>query len=212
MISPSPIFNTTKEIKAELDKIPHLGYGFLSKDKKLYIHFLFLFGILNRTYELTDSAIWAIDNNRPQSAANMFRALIETLGFVYYSWKKTLKGEKGGVFEKIASLFFGSRQKNAKYKSVNILTCIDEAVKNFPELRKSYDDICEIVHPNSKSLAYSGKTVGGEKDGQVEFRIPFYEFKTGDKEKITNQVGECCYYIQAICGEIFENLEKHRNQ
>jgi len=42
MISPSPIFNTTKEIKAELDKIPHLGYGFLSKDKKI-VYPLFIF-------------------------------------------------------------------------------------------------------------------------------------------------------------------------
>jgi len=207
MISKSPIFKSTQDIKTELDKIPHLGYEFLSKDKNLYTHSLLLVGILNRTYELTESAIWAIDNNRPQSAANMFRALIETLGFTYYSWEQVLPGKNEGVYKKIVALFFGSRQAGAQFQSVNILTCIDKAVKMFPELRRNYDDISEIVHPNSKSFAYSGKTVGEDKSMEVEFKIPFYEFKAGDKEKITNQVGECCYYIQAICREIIEKLK-----
>ncbi|MFA4818397.1 MAG: hypothetical protein WC621_00990 [Patescibacteria group bacterium] len=208
MISPAPKFYNTKDIKNELDKIPHLGYEFLSKDKNLYTHTLLFLGILNRTYEFTDSAIWSIDNNRPQTAANMFRALIETLGFAYHSWEQTLSGKSEGVYKKMVSLFFGSRQKDAKFQSVNILTCIDKAVKMFPQLRQSYDDISEVVHPNSKSLAYSGKAVGKKEDGKVEFRIPFYEFKADDKAKITNQVGECCYYIQSLCREALENLKK----
>jgi hypothetical protein len=206
MILPAPKFHSTKDIKTELDKIPHLGYEFLSLDKNLYTHTLLFLGIINRTYEFTDSAIWSIDNNRPQTTANMFRSLIETLGFAHYAWNQTTLNKKDGVYEKIVALFFGSREKDAKFQSVNILTCIDKAVKMFPQLRQSYDDISEVVHPNSKSLAYAGKIVG--EDGKAEFKVPFYEFKSDDKEKIINQVGECCYYIQALCREASENMKK----
>ena len=187
-----------------MDKIPHLGFDLLSADKNLYIHTLLLLGILNRTYEFTDSAIWAIDNNRPQAAANMFRALIETLGFAYYTWEQTSGPKDKSFYEKITSLFFSSRKENAPYKSVNVLTYIDKAVKMFPQLRQSYDDISEVVHPNAGSLAYSGKAIGD--DGKVEFKIPFYEFKGDDKDKIINQVGECCYYIQELCREALAKI------
>lgn len=38
MILPAPKFHSIKDIKIELDKIPCLGYNFLSLDKKLYTH------------------------------------------------------------------------------------------------------------------------------------------------------------------------------
>lgn len=204
MITPAPKFITTKDVKLEMDKIPHLGFDLLSANKNLYVHTLLLLGILNRTYEFTDSAIWAIDNSRPQTAACMFRALIETLGFAYCAWEHISGPKNESFYEKITSLFFGSRKPDAAYKSVNVLTCIDKAVRMFPQLRQSYDDISEIVHPNAGSLAYSGKAVSD--DGKVEFKIPFYEFKAKDKEKIINQVGESCYYIQSLCREAFNNL------
>lgn len=207
MISQAPIFHNTKDIKKELDKIPHLGYEFLSTDKNLYTHTLLVIGILNRAYEFTDSAIWSIDNNRPQTTTSLFRNLIETLGFAYYFWEQTLPSKRNNVCKKILSLLFGSRQNGTEFQSVNVLTCIDKAVKMFPQLRQSYDDVSEVVHPNSKSLTYSGKAVGKDEDRNVEFKIPFYEFKQDDKDKVINQVGECCYYIQSLCREAWDNLK-----
>lgn len=64
MISKPSMLKSTQDVKVELDKIPHLCCEFLSKDKNLYTHSLSLLGILNRTYEFTGSATWAIDSNR----------------------------------------------------------------------------------------------------------------------------------------------------
>jgi hypothetical protein len=205
MIPPAPKFNDTNDLKNILGKIPNLGFGFLSPDKNIYTHNLLLLGILNRTYEIIDSSIWAIDNNRPQTAINMLRALIETLGFTYYAREQIRLAENENIYDKITALFFGSRKVDAKFKSVNIITCIDKAIKMFPQLRQVYDDACEVVHPNSKSLSHFGKATGD--NGEVTFKIPFYEFKDGDKEKIINQTGECCHYIQALCFEMSAYLK-----
>ncbi len=206
MIKASPKFKTTKSIETELKKIPHLGLEISSRSKNLYSHTALLLGALNRTYELTHSAIWAIDNNRPQTTVNMLRGLIETLGLTHYVWGNIRKDDKSGLSNKIDKLLLGSRNDKTSYQSINVLTLIDGATKAFPKLRQSYDDLSEMVHPNGMSFLYSFKAVGDESKGTVEFRIPFYEFKVDDKQKSINQVGECCYYIQVLCREIIDTL------
>ena len=209
MNSSVPTFSSTAEIKVELDKIPKTGLS-LFADGKIYTHSLLLLGLLNRTYELTESAMWAVNNDRPQTAANMLRALYETLGFTYYVKEQITSSpnneERG---KRIATLLMGSRAGGNGFQSVNILTCLDKAVKTFPLLRKNYDDLSEIVHPNSSSHFYAGKTTD-KTDSEcrnVEFRVPFYEFKNEDKKNITNQVGECCYHIRSLCEEIVSFLK-----
>ena len=171
---------------------------------------LLLVGILNRTYELTDSAIWAIENSKPQTVANMLRALIETLGFAYYAWDETHKtlNEKD-FYNKIVSLCFCSRKDDLQFQSVNILTCIDKATKVFPHLRQDYDDLSEVVHPNSTSLLCTGKiSWKNEEVFNVELKIPFYEFRADNKAIMINHTGGTGYYIQAFCQEIYEKSGK----
>lgn len=209
-ILPAPNFDSTKDIKNMLAKIPHLGFVVPPQGKNKHPHTLLLVGILNRTYELTDSAIWAIDNNRPQTAAHMLRALIETLGFAHYAWDETRKAlNEEDLYAKIVSLCFCSRKDDSQFQPVNILTCIDRATKLFPSLRQNYDDLSEVVHPNSTSLLCTGKkTWENGKVFNVEIKVPFYEFRADNKAIMVNHIGETCYYIQAFCQEISENFGK----
>ena len=208
MIKQAPKFNNTKDIKIELDKIPNLGYEIMSRDKNLYANSLVLVGTLNRDYEFTDSAIWAIDNNRPQTAANMLRALIETLGLSYYACEQIHKGR--GFNEEVSSLMLASRREGTEYKSINILTYLDKAKKMFPRIRDAYDDASEMAHPNSASLTYVGKP--DDKKKIFNFALPFYDFRGDDKSKVTNQVGEYYYYIQCLSKESLEYLKNNINK
>jgi len=195
-------FRNTDEVRLLLNGIKDIVRNTLQKDSNAYFHTLLLIGILNRTYELTESALWAIDNNRPLTAFNMLRGLFETLGYIYYSMEKLKKASSSKQFsENAVKLFLGSKTSNSQYPTINILTCIDCATKTFPKLREQYDDISEIVHPNASSHAYCARAED-EEVRSVMFRLPFYEFKKQDKLMITNMAGECCYNIQALCKEI----------
>jgi hypothetical protein len=207
----APTFSNTAEIKAEVKRIPKIGLMACENDK-IYTHSLLLLGLLNRTYELTESVIWAMDNDRPLTTANMLRALYETLGFTYYI-KEQIDSSSSHeeIIEKISSLLMGSRNGEHGFKSVNILTCIDKAVKTFPELRKNYDELSEMVHPNSSSHFYSGKATGKDNADRmhVKIGIPFYEFKNEDKKNMTNQVGKCCHHICSLCETIIIFFKKY---
>jgi hypothetical protein len=173
----------------------------------IYMHTLLVWGLLNRTYELTDSAIWAIEKKRPQTATHMLRALIETLGFTYYIMEELQKAtHPSNLHEKITAFFMGSRHPEAKFKSVNILTCIDKATKLFPHLREVYDQLSEVVHPNSASLAYSGMADPEKGESHAKFGLPFYVFKGDDEKIVINQVGECCHHIASLCDSLMQTL------
>jgi hypothetical protein len=108
MISQSPKFNDTADIKKELKEVIHVANKFLSSNENIYVHTLLISGILNRTYEFTDSAIWAINNERSQTTASLLRALIETLGITHYIWKNCQTSDATVLSEKMISFIFGS--------------------------------------------------------------------------------------------------------
>jgi len=191
-------FKTTKDIKPLLKVIVNEVYARFNRDQNITTLSLLLVGLLNRTYELTESAIWGIDHDRPQTSAHMLRALMETLGFIYYLERQLEKAQdQEDGYEKIAQALFGSRKDDGKYKQVNILTTIDKAVSRYSQLRKNYDDISEIVHPNAASHFYTAKPID-ESKRTVQIILPFYQFKNMDKLATINQVGECTYHITEI--------------
>jgi hypothetical protein len=205
-------FLSTQDIGAELAKIKPLALRLMS-DGFIYTYTPLIWGLLNRAYEITESAIWALDNDRPLTAAAMLRALYETLAFTHYACDQMGSASSQQEFEeRIQKLLLGSKAPGAAFASPNILTCLDKATKMFPELRKSYDALSEMVHPNSASHFYSGKTDGPEDERGVQFGLPFYEFKSDDKKNITNQVGECCHHIQTLCETMIVNLQRNKTK
>ena len=170
-------FRKTSEIKPYLKEIQDLVYKRIKKDSSISSLLLLIIGILNRTYELTDSAIWSVENSRPLTASNMLRGLYETLGYIYY-WNQEIN-TTSNIQErenKIRQALLGSRRKGDQVQQVNILTCIDEAKRQFTELRRNYDDVSEAVHPNSASHFYMAKAKDNQR-GIAEISIPFYQFK-----------------------------------
>ncbi|MFW6026761.1 MAG: hypothetical protein ACOCRX_10510 [Candidatus Woesearchaeota archaeon] len=206
-IKKAPKFNSIEDLEEELKKIKSLDFNNYSKEN-VYQYNLLIHGVLNRTYELVDSSIWSIKNKRPLSSAMFLRGLIETLAFTHHTWLHIcIKQDK----EKIEKLLLGSRNKKTPIKSINILTCIDKAIDNssekFPNLRKNYDDLSEMIHPNSMSFFYSARAVN-ESNNVDDFKLPFYYFRDKDKEKVMNQVGEYSYYIRNFCQKTIDKMEK----
>lgn len=195
-------YKNTGDIKPLLQEIRDLVYLWLKRDDTVTPLLLLLVGILNRTYELTDSAIWAIDEKRPLTSAQMLRALIETLGYIYYWKDKFAKASDGNELkELILQALMGSRKENDNFQQINILTAIDKASLRFDRLRRNYDDISEVVHPNAASHFYIGKAVNDE-EMLAEFKLPFYDFKGTDELATINMTGECCCHIIGICKQL----------
>lgn len=196
------VFNTVDDIQPLLGEITETIALRLKKDSSITQLFQLVMGILNRTYELTESGIWAVTNSRPQTAAFMVRGLHETLAFIFYVKKKlSACSTKEEYDEVLNQLLFGTKKEGEEPKAVNILTCINKASKQYVELEMRYNEISEVVHPNSASHFYVGKPVDEEKM-EIELRIPFYEFKGIDKEAMVNQIGECVFHSITICREL----------
>lgn len=187
-------FHSAEEIEPLLTEIRNLIFNRIKANSDITVLLLLICGLLNKTYELTETALWAIKNNRPQTSAFMLRGLFETLAITYYIADKLQKTKPEDFSEVVNSIAFGSRKADSKYQSINILTCIDKASKRFSNLRKGYDALSEIVHPNSVSHFYVARATD-EENGLASIEIPFYKFKKTDKEASLNQVGECCSHI-----------------
>lgn len=187
-------FHSTKEIEPLLEEIRDLIFNRIKANSDITVLLLLICGLLNKTYELTETALWAIKNDRPQTSAFMLRGLFETLAITYYINDKLQNTKPEDFSEVINSIAFGSRKPDSKYQSINILTCIDRASKRFSNLRKGYDALSEIVHPNSVSHFYLAQATD-EENRLASIEIPFYKFKKNDKEASLNQVGECCSHI-----------------
>ena len=202
MEKPNITFKNIEDIKPLLKQIQNILFTRIKNDSSITHKFLLICGLLNKTYELTETALWAIENNRPQTATFILRGLYETLAFTYYVKDKISKAKSKEEYSEIISqLLLGTKKPGAKYQSVNILTCIDKASETFSELRKNYDDLSELVHPNAASHFYVA-VPDNEKEMTVSLKIPFYQFKQQDKEKSLNQIGECCFHITRICTEM----------
>lgn len=195
-------YKSTAEIKPFLKDIQQIVYKRIKENPDISSLLFLVVGVLNRTYELTDSAIWSIENKRPFTSAHMARALIETLGFIYY-WEKQFEksNDVKDAEEKVSQALLGSKLKGDQHEQVNILTTINKATKEYSDLRSTYDDISEMVHPNSASHFYFGKAVN-DKERIAEMKIPFYEFKGSDEKATINITGECCHHIIEICKKL----------
>lgn len=187
-------FYSKKDIEPLLKEIVNTVYGRMKNNPNVTRLLLLICGLLNKTYELTETAIWAIENDRPQTTAFMLRGLYETLAFTFHVEDKLTNANPNDRQEIIDNFLFGSKMLGNKYQSVNILTCIEKANKRFNKLKKNYEELSELVHPNAASHFYIATSINNKKR-HVRIKIPFYKFKNTDKKASLNQVGECCFHI-----------------
>ncbi len=199
-------FKSVKDLSKLLEISRVISENYSQENMPISFLWLFLMGIMNKTYELTETIIWSLENKRPQTSAFMTRGLIETLSFMYCWDKKIVNVLNPTELDQITKeAIMGGRNEGAPYKAVSIKTCIEKASKEFPDIMKRYNDLSEMVHPNSKSHFYIFQP---KDDVQqiAEFSFPFYDFKENDQKATINVAGECASHIIDICEKIFKRF------
>lgn len=111
---------------------------------KLYDHNLLINGAILRSLNVYRGAIWALGKRNPHVLYECLRSQCETLALIHYCVSKP---------EYIEAATLGKRKHpEKKRRIVNIITMIDKLDKQFSGIRKDYDSLCELVHPNPYSL------------------------------------------------------------
>jgi hypothetical protein len=108
-------------------------------------------GLLHRTADLVGAAIVLYRQRKDLPAFVVTRAVLETFALFYYFIKKLEEAVNSGkvqdVDETLMQLLFGARNEDGP-KAINVLTAVDRLDKDFNDIRKYYDELCEIAHPN----------------------------------------------------------------
>lgn len=120
---------------------------------------VFAQAILHRSVALVDGAAAEWNRGNGVTATVLGRALLETVAV----WAKALKKadeylttDKFDEYDTLlVQLFFGSknpRQRVGGLDPIHVLTAMDTLDKRFPGVRRTYDELSEIAHPNGTSL------------------------------------------------------------
>lgn len=121
-------------------------------------------GLLHRTADLAGAAIDLYRQRKDLPAFVLTRAVLETFALFYYFIKKLEKAVSSGkvqdVDETLMQLLFGARTVD-DVKAINVLTAVDRLDKDVNDIRKYYDELCEIAHPNwMGTFGHYGKATG----------------------------------------------------
>jgi hypothetical protein len=102
--------------------------------------------------ELTEAAVELLENNRMVAAITVIRSLLETVALLYWLYKQLQLAIAEGSSTK-AKLFLqkallGSRAESSPVQPHNVLDAIDAVSKDIGLFRKTYEELCEVAHPN----------------------------------------------------------------
>lgn len=130
---------------------------------KLYHHSLVINGAILRSLNFYRGAIWGLGTRNPHVFYDSLRAQCETLSLIHYC---VLNPE----YVKAATI--GDKKHEDPFLKIkNILTMIDKVDKKYKGIRKDYDALCDLVHPNPASLYVNIKPDKGDEDGAL--RVTF---------------------------------------
>jgi hypothetical protein len=125
---------------------------------------------LHRVIALAEGASSEWNARRLLNVSVLLRALVETVASFFAIAEQGASlldaGDLRGFHARVIKAMFGIRQDRDKYpelpEAVNVLTLVDRLAKLLPNIRRYYDALCELVHPNS-----DGITVFGEVDHET---------------------------------------------
>lgn len=105
-----------------------------------------------RCVELGREALEALNRDRLVTSVLLVRAVVETVAAQWHLHRKVVQAlETRSVNElkrAVHRLLLGSRTSDQLPEALNVLTFIDAASKDLPELRAQFDRLCEFSHPN----------------------------------------------------------------
>jgi len=129
-------------------------------DGRLYFHNLVINGAISRSLNFYRGAIWGLGTRNSHVFYDSLRGQCETLGLIHYCVLNPAYIEAAAIGAK--------KHKTTSLKIVNILTMIDKLDKKYKGIRKDYDELCELVHPNPASLYANIKPEKEQENGTLE--------------------------------------------
>jgi len=137
------------------------------------------------------------------------RAALETVCLLIYMNNKMQLVIDGKMsfddFERITiRLLLGVKNIDKLPEPVNIMKLIEDSESKYPGIKKTYDDLCEIVHPNYRGLCY-GYTKTNQQEYETEFGI-FCEEKFGNQYE--SMIEKCLKTFE----EEYNDWKKHFEQ
>ena len=147
-----------KEIRSGLEKLEDglptdLDASAVSETAKLPFKALSIRAVLAwRFVDISCSVMRCVDENRTASAAVLTRAALETGAAAWYlneRLKQALdKGAVGDTDEYLMRLLVGSKTIPGMPPPINVLSFVDKVDKQIAGVRKQYDELSELAHPN----------------------------------------------------------------
>jgi len=122
--------------------------------------------LICRTEELARTACEALERDDLAAAALLARATVESAALAWKlmevldDWQKLSPKNLNGI---LMRMLVGSRIWPDGPQALNVLSCIDRMDKKVPGVRKSYDILSEIVHPNWRGVFGMYAKTDGEK-------------------------------------------------
>lgn len=114
-----------------------------------------------RLHELASSSCNELKRKNYLGAALLIRSCLETVSLFWYLNLKIEasleKNEHDEIDEILDRLLLGSKKNPEMPSAINILTCIDKMNKIFLGAKESFENLCELAHPNwaGTSLCFS---------------------------------------------------------
>ena len=132
-------------------------------------------GLLHRMADLAGGAIDLYKQRKDLPALILTRSFFETFALFNYFIGKlkaaVADGKVQDTDEILMRLLFGSRDWD-DLQAINVLTAIDQLDKDVAGVRKWYNDLCEIAHPNWLGTAGNyGKS--GDSPYTLYFESPY---------------------------------------
>lgn len=123
--------------------------------------------LIHRASDLANGAINIFDEEMIVPAIVLVRSLIETTALLYSLYERTqgflIRKDVAEYDQFLMSCLVGSRDKEAKYQSINVLNHIDRFERLVPGFRQMYDSLSEYAHPNWAGLKGAYGTTDKEK-------------------------------------------------
>ena len=133
---------------------------------------IYLQAHIRRALNLIEGGLAELHANRPIIAALCARALIEDGAMVWHFQRRVNvfldDKDTNGLESFVFSRALQSRdtkhieEYGEEYRATNILTSIDQMTKQHPNVRRWYDELSEVCHPNQDGVLWHCADIDGE--------------------------------------------------
>lgn len=143
-----------------------------------------------RIVYLIDGVIAEWNAQRPMNASMLLRSATETIASLHHALEiaegRVAANSIRDAHDHLVKAMYGSRQMRLTQpempESTNVVTQINRLDKKFPGLRRYYDSLCEVTHPNA-----DGMVVFGDVDHDT-FTISFTETHSSETDFLIQQI------------------------